>query len=152
MAWDEWEQLKAEAMAGRSGESSPSMRLNQVAPDQGGGYSEDLKTDKRAWVKAGEGVSGLKGEIATALTKLDARQAGLGDTAGCQSAAAQKELYDSWKKYVGDVSGRCQALGSVLQQSGHDLSKPDESVKQDLDAHAKRYADTEAVGGQAKEK
>ncbi|MER7521143.1 hypothetical protein [Streptomyces sp. NPDC126499] len=147
MPWDEWEQAKAETAARQS-----SMRLNQVAPEQGGGYSEDLKTDKRAWAKAGEGVSGLKDDVAKALSKLDSGQAGLGDTGGCQSAAAQKELYDSWKKYVGDVSGRCESLSRILQQSGHDLAKPDESVRQDLDAHAKRYADTAAVGGQAKEK
>ncbi|MFD5329449.1 hypothetical protein [Streptomyces sp. NPDC127092] len=149
MPWDEWEQLKAETAA----RQSSSMRLNQLPADPGGGgYSEDLKTDKRAWVKAGEGVSGLKEGVTTALTKLDSGQAGLGDGQGIQSAAAQKELYDSWKKYLGDVSGRCEALGKVLQQSGHDLAKPDDAVKQDLDALAKKYADTEAVGGQAKEK
>lgn len=147
MPWDEWEQLKAETAARQS-----SMRLNQVAPTPSGGYSADLKTDKLAWVKAGEGVSGLKGEITTALTKLDTAQAGLGDTTGCQSAAAQQELYDSWKKYVGGVSGRCAALGGILQQSGHDLAKPDESVRQELDALAKRYVDTDAVGGQPREK
>ncbi|MFJ7071079.1 hypothetical protein [Streptomyces sp. NPDC101115] len=149
MPWDEWEQLKAETAA----RQSSSMRLNQVAPDPGGGgYSEDLKTDKRAWVKAGEGVSGLKEGVTTALTKLDSGQAGLGDGQGIQSAAAQKELYDSWKKYLGDVSGRCEALGSLLKTSGHDLSKPDETLLGELNAHAKKYADTEAVGGQAKEK
>ncbi|WP_322888062.1 hypothetical protein [Streptomyces solincola] len=61
-------------------------------------------------------------------------------------------MYDSWKKYVGDVSGRCDALGGLLCQAGHDLAKTDESVKQELDALAVRYADTEAVGGQAKVK
>ncbi|MEV6332702.1 hypothetical protein [Streptomyces sp. NPDC051909] len=149
MAWDEWEQLKAETAA----RQSSSMRLNQVAPDPGGGgYSEDLKTDKRAWAKAGEGVSGLKTEVATALTKLDSGQAGLGDGQGIQSAAAQKELYESWKKYVGDVNGRCGALGGLLTSSGHDLAKPDETLLGELNGLKAHYTDTEAVGGQAKEK
>ncbi|WP_128984249.1 hypothetical protein [Streptomyces roseicoloratus] len=148
MPWDEWEQLKAETAA----RQSPSMRLNQVAPAPGGGYSEDLKTDKRAWVKAGEGVSGLKEGVTTALTKLETGQAGLGDGQGMQSAAAQKDLYDSWKKYLGDVSGRCEALGGLLRKSGSDLAKTDETVEQDIAVLAKRYTDTEAVGGQAKEK
>ncbi|MFJ3903416.1 hypothetical protein [Streptomyces sp. NPDC090025] len=143
MPWDEWEQLKSEAAA----RQESSMRLNQVAaPDSGGGYSEDLKTDKRAWVKAGDDVSGLKEGITTALGKLDSAQAGL-DAAGLQSGAAAKELYDSWKKYVGDVSARCTGLGGMLKQSGNDLAKSDEALRAEIDAHTKKYADTDAVGG-----
>ncbi|MFF7204564.1 hypothetical protein [Streptomyces sp. NPDC008141] len=152
MAWDEWEQLKA----GAAERGSTQMQLNQYPADPGGGpsgaASESLKSEKKAWVTAGEGVKGLKDGIGKALTKLEGGQAGLGDTAGCQSAAAQKELYDSWKKYVGDVSSRCDALGGLLEQSGHDLSMTDQSLKGELDKLKMKYADTEAVGGQAKEK
>ncbi|MFJ9028210.1 hypothetical protein ACIRQP_06730 [Streptomyces sp. NPDC102274] len=153
MTWDEWEALKAGAAA----RGSTQMRLNQAPADQGGGTSpgaasEDLKSDKKAWVTAGEGVKGLKDGIGKALTKLADGQAGLGGDGGCQSAAAQKELYDSWKKYVGDVSSRCDELGGLLERSGHDLSKPDQGLKAELDALKLKYQDTEAVGGQAKEK
>ncbi|MFE1346343.1 hypothetical protein [Streptomyces sp. NPDC058757] len=148
MPWDEWEQLKTEA----AGREPTAMQLNTLAaPDGGGGYSEDLKTDKRAWSKAGDGVTGLKEGITASLAKLDSGQAGL-DGGGIQSAAAQKELYASWKKYVGDVSARCESLGGLLKAAGHDLAKTDESVKQELDALAAKYADTDAVGGRAKEK
>ncbi|QHY96933.1 hypothetical protein SSPS47_17645 [Streptomyces sp. S4.7] len=147
MTWDEWEGLKAEAAQGRS----TRMRLNQRPADQGGGGgpSEDLRSDKKAWVTAGEGVTGLKADIGKALTALENGQAGLGDTTGCRSAAAQKELYDSWKKYIGDVSGRCGELGGLLEKSGHDLAKSDQSVLTDLDRLKVKYADTEAVGGRA---
>ncbi|MER6104184.1 hypothetical protein ABT115_18105 [Streptomyces sp. NPDC001832] len=153
MAWDEWEQLKTDAVA----RGSTQMQLNQYPADQGGGApasaaSEDLKSDKKAWVKAGEGVKGLKDGIGKALAKLDDGQAGLGDTGGCQSAAAQKELYDSWKKYVRDVSSRCDELGGLLERSGHDLSKSDETIKEELDKLKLKYEDTETAGGQAKEK
>ncbi|MFF0432997.1 hypothetical protein ACFYU9_12320 [Streptomyces sp. NPDC004327] len=150
MGWDEWEQAKADVAAQRSS----SMRLNQIPAEPGGGAgaSEELKSDKRAWVKAGEGVTGLKDGVGKALSKLDDGQTGLGDTAGCQSAAAQKELFDSWKKYVGDVNGRCDALGGLLEKSGHDLTKPDSTLVDELAAFKTRYADTEAVGGQAKGK
>ncbi|WP_256105710.1 hypothetical protein [Streptomyces sp. ODS05-4] len=111
-----------------------------------------MKTDKKAWATAGYGVTGLRQGITTSLTKLDSGQTGLGDAAGMQSAAAQKELYGSWKRYVADVSSRCDALGGLLQQAGRDLARTDESVKQDLDALAVRHGDTEAVGGQAKAK
>ncbi|MEW2487189.1 hypothetical protein [Streptomyces sp. NPDC048411] len=152
MAWDEWERLKSDAV----GRGSAQMQLNQYPADQGAGLrraaSEDLKSDKKAWVKAGEGVKGLKDGIDKVLAKLDDGQAGLGDTGGCQSAAAQKELYDSWKKYVGDVSSRCDGLGGLLEGAGHDLSKSDQTVREELDKLTLKYEDTEAVGGQAKEK
>lgn len=151
MAWDEWDELKSNAAAG----GSERMQLNRAASEGGtpaGPASEDLKSDKRAWVKAGEGVTGLKGGVGQALAKLADGQAGLGDTSGSRSAAAQKELYDSWKKYVGDVRARCDALGGLLQKAGHDLSKSDQAVKAELDRLKVQYADTEAVGGQTKEK
>ncbi|MEW2067681.1 hypothetical protein [Streptomyces sp. NPDC007346] len=149
MAWDEWERIKADAAA-----NGPAhMQLNQ-APSQGGTQagpaSEDLKSDKKSWVQAGEGVTGLKTGVGKALTKLADGQAGLGDTGGSRSAAAQKELYDSWKKYVSDVNGRCDALGRLLQKAGHDLSKPDQEVEAELERLEVKYKDTEAVGGQTK--
>ncbi|MBT2380385.1 hypothetical protein J7E90_24435 [Streptomyces sp. ISL-111] len=151
MAWDEWEQLKSDAAANGSAQ----MQLNQTPSEGGtqtGAASGDLKSDKKAWVKAGEGVTGLKAGVGKALTKLADGQAGLGGTSGSRSAAAQKELYDSWKKYVSDVSGRCGALGGLMQKAGHDLARSDEEVKEDLEKLKMTYKDTEAVGGQAKEK
>ncbi|GAB2931123.1 MULTISPECIES: hypothetical protein [unclassified Streptomyces] len=151
MAWDEWEQIKADAAAN----GPTTMQLNQ-APSEGGppggGTAGDLKSDRKTWVRVGEGVTDLKGGIGKALTKLADGQAGLGDTTGSVSAAAQKELYDSWKKYVSDVRGRCEALGGLLQKTGHDLSKSDEEALADLKKLQVRYEDTEPVGGQPKEK
>ncbi|MFH9265194.1 hypothetical protein ACH4KN_13180 [Streptomyces sp. NPDC017546] len=151
MAWDEWEQIKADVAVNGAAQ----MQLNQ-APSEGGSTggatSGDLKSNRKTWVRAGEGVTGLKGDVGKALTKLAAGQTGLGDTTGSQSAAAQKELYDSWKKYVSDVSGRCEALGGLLRAAGHDLSKSDEEAEAELKKLKVKYGDTEAVGGQAKEK
>ncbi|MEU3857920.1 hypothetical protein AB0F03_11170 [Streptomyces sp. NPDC028722] len=147
MAWDEWERLKADAAA----RGSAHMQLNHVPMDPGGsGASGKLKSDKKTWTKAGEDTKGLRDAIGTALGKLDDGQAGLGGTAGCESAAAQKELYESWKKYVGDVKGRAGELGGVMERSGHDLAKSDGDVKAELDKLRTGYQDTEAVGGQPK--
>lgn len=151
MAWDEWEQLKAEAAA----RTSTGMQLNQLASKSDGGsagVSGRLKSEKRVWSKAGNDLEGLKDDLGKAATKLQEGQQGLGDVAGCQSAAAQKDLYESWEKYVGKVRGRCGALGALLERSGHDLSMPDSEVKGELDRIRLRYKDTEAVGGQAKGK
>ncbi|MDJ1643218.1 hypothetical protein [Streptomyces pakalii] len=151
MAWDEWEQIKADVAAN----GPTSMQLNQVASEggtSGGATSGDLRSNKKTWVKTGEGVTGLKSGVGKALTKLADGQAGLDDTTGSVSAAAQKELYDSWKKYVSDVRGRCEALGGLLQKVGHDLSKSDEEALAELQKLKVKYEDTEPVGGQSKEK
>ncbi|MFF5535023.1 hypothetical protein ACFY71_21485 [Streptomyces cinerochromogenes] len=141
MAWDEWERLKADAAA----RGSTGMQLNHVPSDPGG-----LKSDKKAWTKAGEDTKGLQDGIGKALGKLDDGQAGLGDTSGVQSAAAQQELYESWKKYVGDVKARCGELGGLMEKSGRDFAMTDAEVKAELDKINGKYHDTEAVGGQAK--
>ncbi|MFG3406008.1 hypothetical protein [Streptomyces sp. NPDC048142] len=151
MAWDEWEQIKADVAV----KGPAHMQLNQTPSEAGasaGAASGDLKSNRKTWVKAGEGVTGLKSGVGKALTKLADGQAGLGDTTGSLSAAAQKELYDSWKKYVSDVGARCQALGGLLQGAGHDLSKTDKEAEAELEKLKLKYADTEPVGGQAKEK
>jgi hypothetical protein len=147
MAWDEWERLKAEAAAG----GSARMQLNHAPGPVGVGYDR-LRSDKKAWATAGDDVSSLKGGIARALGKLDDGQSGLGDTTGCRSAAAQTELFTSWKKYVGDVGGRCGDLGGVLERTGIDLAMSDAEVKAELDKISAKYQDTDAVGGQAKER
>lgn len=144
---DEWEQLRAGAAT-----SSTHMQLNHYQADSGGGTpgantSADLKSSKRAWAQAGNGTKGLAVPIGSALTKLEDGQAGLDDTAGCRSAAAQQELYTSWNQYLGNVRKRCTSLGALLASSEHDLSKTDESLKTELDALKGRYTDTQAVGG-----
>ncbi|MGW0509836.1 hypothetical protein ACWD1W_11285 [Streptomyces olivaceoviridis] len=148
MTWDEWEQSKARAATS----GSARMRLNHVPMDPGGGGTAagDLKSDKKVWAKAGEAVKGLRDDIGKALGKMDDGQSGLGDTSGVRSAAAQQELYASWKKYLGDVKGRCGALGALLERSGHDLALSDAEVKAELDRISAKYHDTEAVGGDTK--
>ncbi|KPC61317.1 hypothetical protein ADL29_24925 [Streptomyces chattanoogensis] len=148
MAWDEWEQLKAEAAE----RATTGMQLNSAWPPSDPSAGSRLKSEKRVWSKAGDDLKGLKDDLGKAATKLREGQQGLGDTAGCRSAAAQKELYESWEKYVDKVRGRCGALGALLERSGHDLSMPDSEVKDELDRISLRYKDTEAVGGQAKGK
>ncbi|MEU2183676.1 hypothetical protein [Streptomyces thermolilacinus] len=151
MSWDEWEQLKTEAAERQSSR----MRLNQVPASgpsggDGGGSSGDLRTRKQAWIRAGEGVKGLKADISEGLKKLEAGQSGVADTTGCQSAAAQKELYESWKAYVGKVSGRCGTVGGLLERAGSDLAMTDKAIEEEFAKVRAQYQDTEPVGGQAK--
>ncbi|WP_328668250.1 hypothetical protein OG905_13735 [Streptomyces sp. NBC_00322] len=149
MAWDEWEQIKADV----TGRQSAAMQLNHVPVEPSSGPSAvtgGLKSSKKAWATAGEGVGSLRQSIGTGLTKLENGQAGLGATTGCLSAAAQKDVYDSWKKYAESVSERCGSLQSILEQVGRDLLTSDEAVKGEMGKLNLKYADTDAIGGQAK--
>lgn len=149
MAWDEWEEIKAQA----AGRQSAAMQLNHVPvePDSGpSAVTGGLKSSQKAWNTAGEGVGSLRGTIGTALTKLTDGQAGIGATTGCLTAAAQKDVYDSWKKYAENVSKRCGSLQGILQQVGRDVLTTDDAVKGEMDRLSREYADTDAVGGQSK--
>ncbi|MFJ2194542.1 hypothetical protein [Streptomyces violaceusniger] len=134
----EWTQLKQDA-AGR-------MRLDSADKGSAGGAG-DLKSSKAAWRKAGEGVGSLREGIANALTKLDEGQKGLGKDAGCQTAAAQRVVLDSWKRYAKDVSKRCGELRKAMEQTGHDHANIDQAVKAEVDKLKTKYEDTPAVGG-----
>nr|BFD84877.1 hypothetical protein StreXyl84_42780 [Streptomyces sp. Xyl84] len=148
MAWDEWEQLKADAAA-RGG--SEKVHIDQVA-DPGGGnvtssVTDGLKSTKAAWNKAGEGVGGLRDEIGKALAKLSDGQRGLGDDAGCLTAGAQQMVCSSWARYLKSVSERCGGVKEVLDQVGHDLLLTDEGVRAAFGNVDLKYADTPALGG-----
>ncbi|MFG2475389.1 hypothetical protein [Streptomyces fagopyri] len=143
MAWAEWEQLKSAA----AGQHSAQIQLNHVAMDPGGGT---LVSNKRAWVKAGEGVGSLREGMGKALGKLADGQKGAGEDAGCLTAGAQKGVYDSWERYVKDVSGRCGRLSGLLEKVGSDLLKTDEAIGVEVGNLEVAYSDTPAVGGQDK--
>lgn len=151
MAWDEWEQIKADV----SDRQPVAMRLNQVPVEPGTGPSAvtgGLASSKKAWTTAGEGVGSLRRSVGTALTTLEGGQAGLGAITGCLTAAAQKDVYDSWKKYAESVRERCGSLQKILDQVGHDLLRTDSAVKGEMDKLKLTYADTDAVGGRAKDR
>ncbi|WP_267244279.1 hypothetical protein [Streptomyces sp. PR69] len=149
MAWDEWDQIKA----GATNRQPTAMRLNQAPADPGTGPSAvtgGLKSSKKAWTTAGAEVGSLRTHVSTALTKLEDSQTGLGEIPGCLSAAAQTDVYKSWKKYAESVSERCGSLQKLLDQVGHDLLTTDEAIKSEIQKLNLKYADTDAVGGQAK--
>lgn len=142
----EWAQLKRDANAG--------MSLDSVGTpgwaDEGGGGQGGLKSSKAAWTKAGEGVGSLRGSIGKALTELADGQKGLGKDTGCLTAAAQRDVHDSWERYVKDVRKRCAALQEVLEKTGDHFYKNDEAIKGAFDKLDDGYKDTPAVGGHGK--
>ncbi|MFG3507580.1 hypothetical protein ACGF5F_19020 [Streptomyces sp. NPDC047821] len=145
---DEWSQMKQEAAA----------RMNLASADSDGwqGSSGGLKVSKAAWTKAGIGVGSLRGSIKEALTKLSDAQQGLGagssGSGALQSAAAQRELYTSWKTYIESVSGRCGAIQGLMEKAGNEQFKTDGAVEDEFMKLSKKYEDTPAVGGQSRER
>lgn len=119
MAWEEWEQLKVAAAE----RQTMQMQLNQLPADQGGSSSSGvgggvlkLRSDKAAWTKAGEGVKSLREDLGKAWGKAESGQTGLGKEPGCLTAAAQQDLYDSWKRYVKDVTEVCEGLAACWRR------------------------------------
>ncbi|MFD7337130.1 hypothetical protein ACFV98_14130 [Streptomyces violascens] len=138
----EWAQLK-EAAAERA-----SMRLASAGGgDNGAG---DLRSDRAVWNAAGNGVGLLAGSSKKALTGLDDGQQGLGADVGVESAAAQREVHQTWQKYLRALDGRCEGLQDLLSKAGSDHYKSDHEIESAVAALKVQYEDTPAVGGQDK--
>ena len=102
------------------------------------------------WTKAGEGVDSLRENATKAMAKLEEGQKGLGKGSGCLTAAAQRDVRESWERYVKDVSGRCGALADVLEKTGNDQLRTDEAIKAEIAKLKTDDEDTPAVGGHGK--
>lgn len=112
MAWDEWEQLKADA----TGRQPTGMRLNQLEPGGGGsaalpGQTGDLKVDQ------------------SDLAKIGSQAHGLYNTLWNKARVA----VPSSDKAAGDLSGQGFALGGGLK---HVSNRWDEQLKSLMDACA----------------
>ncbi|MFF3308327.1 hypothetical protein [Streptomyces sp. NPDC002952] len=151
MAWEEWEQLKAAAAE----RHTTQMQLNQMPADQGGtGSSEsgvpELSSDKAAWTKAGEGVGSVRKDLGEAWRKTELGQTGLVKEPGCLTAAAQRSVYDSWKRYVKDVSEVCDGLADVLEKTGNDQLRTDEAIKAEIAKVRTEYYEDASSASRAK--
>ncbi len=142
MAWEEWEQLKAAAVARESSRT----QLNQVPPEPGDGGGT-LVSNKPAWSRAGDDVDSFRETIGKALGALSEGQSGLGADTGCRTAIAQKDVYDSWERYVEKVSRRCGRLAGLLEKAGNDQLRTDESIMVEIANLKVAYGDTPALGG-----
>ncbi|MFF8101183.1 hypothetical protein ACF07S_15680 [Streptomyces sp. NPDC016640] len=153
MAWEEWEQLKVAAAE----RHTTQMQLDQLPADQGstgsggsGGGVLNLRSDRAAWTKAGEGVKSLREGLGRAWVKAELGQTGLGKGSGCLTAVAQQDVYDSWKRYVKDMSEVCDGLAGVLEKAGNDQLRTDEAVKAEIAKLRTEYYEDTPAGGQAK--
>lgn len=151
MAWEEWEQLKAQVAE----RHTTQMQLNQMPADlgsggsSGGGVTGKLRSDRSAWSKAGGDVSDLRANLGKARTKLQDGQTGLGKDLGCLTAAAQRDVYSSWERRLKDISELCDGLAGVLEKTGNDQLRTDEAIEAAI-ASLKVGSDDAAAGGSGK--
>ncbi|WP_327416134.1 hypothetical protein [Streptomyces sp. NBC_01233] len=128
--------------------SDAQMRLACAAPDGGGGGSggEDLKSDMAVWKKGSQDVGELVTAIKKALTGFETGQKGSAVT-GVESAAAQGELYQSWKTYLDGLVGKCTTLQGPMISAGKGQVSNDETLRGDFARMTDAYKDTPATGG-----
>ncbi|MCD9141432.1 hypothetical protein [Streptomyces albireticuli] len=138
----EWAQLKQGDSVGDG------MRLAGAggAAGWGKGAAGGVKSSKNAWNTAADGVGRLGGNVKQALTALEQGQKGTG-AQGVLSAAAQREVYRSWKQYLDAMTGRCAALTERLEKAGNHQYKGEQQITEAFDQMKKQYEDTQAVGG-----
>ncbi|MER5709363.1 hypothetical protein [Streptomyces sp. NPDC002122] len=123
MAWDEWEQIKADEAAPQSA----SMRLNQLAPTAGGGGvgRPDMASSpeaKKAAAKAiGEDVEpGVTrdGKHAAESTNAAVKEFGPKDGHGWDTSSALKRTQETWEKQVRMLLGRLASEKQALSATG----------------------------------
>ncbi|MGW1073941.1 hypothetical protein [Streptomyces sp. NPDC002537] len=144
----EWAQIKRETSA------DAGMSLAGADGKSGwtDGGSSGVKSAKNAWTSAGDGVGRLSGNVKKAQTALEQGQKHLGNETGggVVSATAQREVHQSWKHYLDEVTGRCGALQERLEKAGNHLYKNDQDTSNAFNELKDRYKDTPAVGGQSR--
>ncbi|MFD3558968.1 hypothetical protein ACFWVU_04765 [Streptomyces sp. NPDC058686] len=133
MAWDEWEQLKAEALARRQGP----MQLNSLAPagGSGGGDVGTLKSNtsgKKAAVKV------LQEDIRPGTDKAgghadDSSGSTVREFSGWDTGSGLKDAHAEWELQVKGLKGRLSRDQTALEQTKQHFQYVDHEVKSRAD-------------------
>ncbi|MDI3389851.1 amino acid ABC transporter permease [Streptomyces sp. B-S-A8] len=135
MAWDEWEQIKAE--------NATRMRLNQAgAESSGSGKGAQLKHDDKAWHDAAGVADDLRGRTKHAASKLGSAHDGIKNkyelehygvstgTNGLDSIDALRSVLTSWEERLHAVAEECEQLVPHLRGTAADLTGADAKLKE----------------------
>lgn len=125
MAWDEWEQLKADALARRQN----TMRLDSAA-GPGTGGAPDLKTNKAGNDAA---VKVLQGEIPQGTDKAgshadESTSAAVREFSGWQTGSGLKDAHAEWELQVKNLKARLGQDRAALEGSHEHLQYVDYGV------------------------
>ncbi|MCH0558907.1 hypothetical protein [Streptomyces sp. MUM 16J] len=128
MVWDEWEQLKADALARRQN----GMRLDSVAGTAGcaAAGAPDLKTNKSGNDTA---VKALQGEIPQDTDKAgshadDSSATAVREFSGWQTGSGLKDAHAEWELQVKSLKGRLGQDKAALEDSHQHLQYVDYGV------------------------
>ncbi|MBG0853795.1 amino acid ABC transporter permease [Streptomyces spinoverrucosus] len=147
MAWDEWEQLKADAGA----RGSTQMQLNQLGRADGSGEGpegggERLKHSAKPWNDAAQVADELRISTNRVRARLDSTHGSIKNkyelehygvstgTNGLDSIDVLRSVLTSWEERLEAVRDECETLGPKLRQTARDLGSTDVKVKTDVDS------------------
>lgn len=137
MAWDEWEHLKAEAVARQSAQ----MQLNEASAggggsaDRAGGGTGSLRHTRKPWMHAAGVANDLSTATRVARTDLRAAHEGVGNGAeGLASLGALNAVLTSWKQRLSAVRDECVSLQPSLRSVARELGEIDVTVGAETDA------------------
>ncbi|NEB73822.1 amino acid ABC transporter permease [Streptomyces sp. SID14478] len=130
MAWDEWEQLKADAAE----RHTTQMQLNSTQGDGGfaksaGGGVDILEHSRGPWASAARTSDDLHGSTTAARSDLAKAHDGMGGgLEGLASITSVKAVSKSWQDRLGRVRDECRSLEPKLRQVAIDLGEADAEV------------------------
>ncbi|MFD9906341.1 amino acid ABC transporter permease [Streptomyces sp. NPDC059063] len=136
MAWDEWEQLKAEAVA----RQSTQMQLNEApdgggSTDKGGSGTGSLKHTRKPWTHAANVADELGTGTRRARAALHSAHGGVESGAeGLASLGALKAVLTSWERRMSAVRNECESLEPKLRRTARELGEVDVKVGAETDA------------------
>lgn len=133
MAWEEWEQLKADAAERQAGQ----MRLNQLPDGPGGGVGQDLVVHDNVLGKLGNMAYDLRERFR--VDSDHARQATfdasveLGND-GLVTGAALTELHDAWNSKAKVLKDACAHISNGLDFARSQHAKDEDKVATSIKA------------------
>ena len=129
MAWDEWEQLKADALARQQDQ----MRLDSAAGAGGGGRggAPDLRTNKTGKKAA---VKALREDIRPGADKAgnhaeESSSAAVREFSGWDTGSGLKDAHEEWELQVKNLKGRLEADQTALEQTHQDFQYVDYGIR-----------------------
>ncbi|MER6498968.1 amino acid ABC transporter permease [Streptomyces sp. NPDC001455] len=132
MAWDEWEQLKAQVVERHTTDmhiNSASVDGGYARPSGGGSGTGTLKHRGGPWTKAAGTADDLQTGTITAKVELRSAHDGIvGGLAGLSSLGALTSVLTSWDERLGRVREECSSLEPKLRQVAVDLAEVDAEV------------------------
>lgn len=97
-----------------------------------GGESGGLRSDKKVWSGAAEGVRSLQGTLKTATAELTEKQQGFSAfslaVTGFETGSAQRGVYQTWERYLRLVRRESGEVAGKLEKAGSDHYRNDEAV------------------------